>query len=332
MAEQLAQVGITAKFKIKQGDTLPVYNDQLQFSDGTFPNLTGHSVHFVMRALTASDVTINAAATLGNSSAAASVGGVSYTFTTTDTKTPGLYMAYWEDLTAGETYPTDGYLAVEIQDNLTTPGGAMLLSVADCKEYLRINETSHTHDTLIARWIRGVTPLVEHLCGPILQHTYFETYDGGSYFVSLRHRPVLNVESVWEFRGPVLYNLQQVANPAEGTIYSYMVTPGAGASGTGRIVRRTVGGGQTTWPPGADTVFVNYTAGYATVPENVRLGALEIIRETYQQTQQRGPAFSGGTSGSAGGDGPPTAHMTGYFVPDRARELLSPSFRHPSIA
>ena len=327
MAEQLAQVGITAKFKIKQGDILPVYNDQLQYSDGTFPNLTTHSVHFVMRALTASDVTTNAAATLGNSSAGASVGGVSYTFTTTDTKIPGLYMAYWEDLTTGQTFPTTGYLAVDIEDNLTTPGGAMLLSVADVKDYLNIADNVHTHDSKLYRWIRGVTPLVEHLCGPILQHTYNEVYDGGTYFVSLRHRPILSVQSVWEFRGPVLYNLQQVENPALGSIYSYEYER------TGRLVRRTVGGGQTPFPAGTQTVFVTYTAGYQSVPQNVTLGALEIIRETYQQSQQSRPAFTGSAgAGGASGDAMPTAHMTGYFVPDRARELLSPSFRHPSIA
>src|SRR5450631_757509 len=171
MTEQLAQVGLTAKFKIKQGDVLPVLNDQLQYSDGTFPNFTGASAHvnFVMRALTANDVTINATATLGNSSAAASVGGVSYTLTAADTKTPGLYMACWVDTLHGQQFPSDGYLAVEVEQNLTTAGGAMLLSVSDAKDYLNIPEGLRTHDSKLARFINGMTPVVEMLTGPILQ-------------------------------------------------------------------------------------------------------------------------------------------------------------------
>src|ERR1039457_3499102 len=124
MAEPLALSSSTAKFKIKQGDVLPVLTDAITYSDGsTAPSFTGASVSFVMRALTANNVTTNTAATLGNSATAASLGGLSYTFTKADTATAGLYSAYWLNTGTGQVYPTDGYVTVEVEENLTTPGG-----------------------------------------------------------------------------------------------------------------------------------------------------------------------------------------------------------------
>lgn len=314
-----------ADFTIKQSDVLPILNDQLSYSDGTNPNLTGHTVNLVVRALTANDVTFNKAATLGSSSTAASVGGVSYTFTAGDTNLPGLYVAYWHDITAGQVFPSVGYLTLEVQENLTTPGGSTIVALGDVKDYLNIAGSQRTHDGELLRFIAGITPVVEMLTGPILQRTYDETYDGGTQFISVRHRPIIEVNHVWEFRGPILYNLQQINNPAEGTIYSYMFEK------PGRIVRRTVGGGVTTFPPGFDSVFVNYTAGYQQVPENIRLGALEIIRVNYQQTQQGPrPGFGGGSAPQ--NEDVPGQQILGFFVPGRARELLAPSRRHPSIA
>ena len=133
---------------------------------------------------------------------------------------------------------------------------------------------------------------------------------------------MLTVNSVTEYRGPIPYPLQQVPTPDLGTIYSYMFEP------PGRIVRRTVGGGMTAFPNGADSVFVTYTAGYAQVPANVTQAACELARVHFQTTQQGRPR----PGQSMVDDDEPGREIMGFFVPNRVRELLEPNERHPSIA
>lgn len=315
-----------ADFTIKQGDVSPLLLDTLTYSDGTAVNLTGHTVNFVMRAMTANDVTTNLTATLGNSTTAASIGGVSYTFTTTDTDAPGVYAANWYDATLGMTFPTVGYLTIEIQPNITTPGGATIVGLGELKDYLNIPAATHNHDAKLLRFIESVTPIVENLTGPVIQRVYTdEVYDGGNYFIEVRHRPIINVQNVTEYRGSIAYILTQVGTPDQGTIYSYMFDP------PGRIVRRTVGGGITTFPQGLEAVYVTYTAGYETVPENIRAGTLELLRVNYQQTQQAGRrSFGGGPAATM--DDAPSDPPTGFFVPNRVREMLAPNRRAPSLA
>ena len=313
-----------ADYTIKQGDAASIaWTDTLTYSDGSSPNLAGATVKFVMRALTANNVTTNLTATITNNTAPATV---SYTPTAADTTNAGMFAANWVVTFASglvEQFPTVGYLTVEIQENLTTSGGASIVALGDVKDYLNIPATDRTHDGELLRFIDGCGPVVEHITGPILQRIYQnETYDGGGYFVSLRHRPVIEVHSVVEYRGPIRYELSQVPTPDLGSIYSYMFEP------PGRIVRRTVGGGMVTFPPGFDQVFVTYTAGFTTVPQNVRMGTLELIRVNYQQTQQAGRRPFGANPEDELGN----QQILGFFVPGRVRELLAPNRRRPSIA
>ena len=117
-----------------------------------------------------------------------------------------------------------------------------------------------------------------------------------------------------------------MTTPDQGSLYSYAFEP------PGRIVRRTVGGGITTFPPGLQAVWVTYTAGYVTPPVNVVAGTLELLRVNYQQTQQAGrPQFGGGGALTTMDEGPSAPPM-GFYVPNRVREMLSPSRRYPSLA
>lgn len=311
----------TYDYVAKKGDSGPVFTATILDQTGAVVNLTGASVTFVARALTASAPAINAAATLVTPAS----GTVSYTPTAQDTANAGTYMVEWHVTAAGgakTTFPTDGYQLLWIEEDLVTPGGAMLVSLPEVKDHLRIPNTDRSHDYRLRKMIDAVLPVVENITGPVVQRVYTETYDGGSWFISLRHRPVLEVNSVVEYRGPIAYNLQQVPTPDLGTIYSYMF------EAPGRIVRRTVGGGITPFPPGADQVFVTYTAGFQSTPANIREGALELIRVNFQPTEQGGrPSWSGGTA-----DDQTPGLMLGFFVPGRVREMLSPSKRHPSVA
>lgn len=316
-----------ADFTIGQGDVLPVLNDTLTYTDGTAVNLAGCTVRIIVRALTGVNPIINT--TTGVTIVNAAAGQVSYTFTANDTALAGQYLAKWQVTFTGgqiQQFPTIGEIEITVEENLTTPGGARIVGLGEVKDHLRIPATDRTHDWRLLQMIDASTPVIENITGPILQHMYQdETYDGGNWFISLRHRPVIDVHTVIEYRGPIPYVLTQVPTPDLGTIYSYMWQP------AGRIVRRTVGGGITTFPPGADQIFVTYTAGYVRVPFNVREATLELIRLNYQPTEQGGrPAF--GSGGRDTSDDLTGTVMMGFFVPGRVRELLSTSKRHPSVA
>ena len=308
-------------FEIKQGDVLPVLSDTLTYSNGSAVNLTGASVTFIMRSITAMSPSVQAAATIVSPTA----GTVSYTFTTTDSATTGRYQGTWKVTFAGgqvQQFPTAGYLDIAVSENITTPGGQQIVSLGEVKDYLNITSIDRTRDAKLLRFIEQLRPVIEFITGPIVQRLLQETYDGGNPWISLRYRPVVSVNSVTEYRGPIPYPLQQVPTPDLGTIYSYMFEP------PGRIVRRTVGGGSTAFPAGPDSVFVSYTAGYATVPPNVTQAACELARVHFQLTQQGRPR----PGGSQLDDDEPGREIMGFFVPNRVRELLEPNERHPSIA
>ena len=309
-----------ADFTIKQGDVLPVLTYTIKTDAGATVDLTtATGVKFVMRSITALNTTTNATATI----VTPSTGSVSYTFTSTDTATAGIYQGQWiVTWPAGQqAFPTSGYVEIEVAENITTPGGQQLVSLGEVKEYLNIAATDKTRDAKLLRFLEQIRPVVEFITGPIIERLISETYDGGSPWIALRYRPVVSVNSVTEYRGPIPYPLQQVATPDLGTIYSYMYEP------PGRIVRRTVGGGQTAFPAGADSVFVTYTAGYTQVPANVTQACLELVRVHFQMTQQGRPRPGGGGID----DDEPGRPIMGFFVPNRVRELLEPNTRHPSI-
>lgn len=316
----------TADFFIKQGDTLPVLSDTLTYSNGSAVNLTGASVNFIMRALTASATTTNAAATIVTPAS----GTVQYTFTATDSATAGTYMANWFVTFSGGTtmtFPTDGYISVNIEENLTTPGGAMLLSLPEAKDHLNIPTADRTRDAKLLNFITELTPVIENFTGPILQRVIQnEKYDigPGTTWISLRNRPMLSLQSVTEYRGPIPYPLTQVATPDLGAIYSYEW------ESTGRVVRRTVGGGVTAFPAGITSVYVSYTAGRSAIPPNITGAVKELLRVHFQDTQQGPPRAGGGSFGQQ--DLEPTQEIMGFFISGKVREMLQPSRRHPSIA
>ena len=310
-------------FTIKQGDVLPVLNDTLTYSDGTSPNLAGASVNLVLRQMTASNYAFNKAATITNNTGPATV---SYTFTATDTATAGQYVANWIVTFSGGTqmsFPTVGDIEITIEENLTTPGGARMVGLGDVREWLGIASTDRSRDARLIRLIDAYTKVVEGITGPILPKLYQnETYDGGDVAISTRQAPIVSVQSVTEYRGPIPYPLTQIATPDLGTIYSYMW------DAFGRITRRTVGGGMTPFPPGQDAIFVTYTAGYITPPPNVVEGLKELIRVNWQETQQGRPR----PGMSELDDETPRGPMLGFFVPGRVRELLAENKRIPSVA
>ena len=105
-------------FYIKQNDTSPSMAATLKDANDAAIDLTGATVRFHMRAVGASQVTVDAAATLVTPAS----GTVRYDWQADDTDTVGSYQAEFEVTYADgsiETFPNDGYIRVEITDDIT---------------------------------------------------------------------------------------------------------------------------------------------------------------------------------------------------------------------
>lgn len=329
-----------ADFNFVQGDTHVVATDALTYSDGTAVDLDGATVTFVMRSLTSSTpLTLTGSTTVTN----AASGEVQFSPSGDDTSTPGEYMANWYVVfpdASDMTFPTEGYLWVRIQENLSTAGGQQLVSLPQVKDYMAsfgLN-SDRAHDAKLIGFIQAVTPLIENRIGPVLVRTFDEWHDGGQYWIQLRRRPssaigctpVLNLVGVEEYRGPTKYTLAIVADPAQATTYSVMLDLHMGT-----VYRRTTGGGVIPFSAGPwgggmpQGVHVVYQAGQATVPANVAEAAMEVVRANYETTQTVG---SGSMTVTDALEGRMGGLPLGSYLPPRALELLAPMRRRPAIA
>lgn len=315
-------------FIIKQGDAAPVFNDTLTYSDGTAVNLAGATVTFAMRSLSsAAVVPLAGVTTIENPFPAA----VSFTPTVDDTATPGNYEAEWKVVFSGGvpmTFPTDGYLWVEIQPSVTNEP-QQLVSVGDAKQWMRMPANQRDYDYELQLLIEACRPEVENITGPILPTYYDEWYDGGSNLISLRNRPssgpgtspFITIVGASEYRGPIEYPLALVASPVFGSIYSVMQNVDMGT-----ITRRSAGGGTVGFMPGREQVHVVYVAGQRTVPTNVRLAVLEIVRVNFRTTADVGTGLEAAADTESASD-----HLP-FWIPRRAREMLAATRRGPSSA
>lgn len=104
-------------FNIKQNDTGPAMLATLQDASGAAVNLTGASVRFHMRSVSGGNPAVDAAATV----VTAASGIVRYNWAPEDTDSVGTYQAEFEVTYADgsiETFPNDGYIAVQIVDDI----------------------------------------------------------------------------------------------------------------------------------------------------------------------------------------------------------------------
>ncbi len=252
-----------------------------------------------------------------------------------DSANPGNYMASWQAKIAGKlmTFPTTGYLWVEVEPNLTSTGNAQLVGLPELKDHLNIPANDRTHDTKLVRWIRGVAPLIENIVGPVTVNMHDEWYEGGHVSIALRHAPnygygsspFLKVLACSEYRGPIEYPLQAAPTPTQGSVYSEMVH-----AELGMIVRRTSGGGTCTFwrDPNhpQQSVHVVYASGQESVPEGVALAALETIKVAYENTMMVGRGFQ------TVADQQEPQMPLGFAVPRHAMEFLEPYKRPPAFA
>ena len=105
-------------FFIKQNDTSPSLRAILKDGDEIAINLTGATVRFHMRTVGGATATVDADASI----VTAESGIVQYIWDAADTTTVGSYQAEFEVTFPGgavETFPNNGYIRVEITDDIT---------------------------------------------------------------------------------------------------------------------------------------------------------------------------------------------------------------------
>lgn len=317
---------MAADVVIKAGDTVPYLNETLEYSDQSPVDLNGKTVALTMRSLTSTDpVTLTGNMTVVDESN----GIVSYQFSSQDTSVPGNYLANIV-VTAGSdtmTFPTDGYLWVEVQPNVTSEL-RQLVGLADVKDYLNVTASDRRVDSMLVHAIEEVRPLVEQIAGPIIPQQFDEWHDGGQTYVKLRRcpstgfgtSPVLTLLACSEYNGPIEWPLSIVASPDRGQLYSVMLD-----LALGRVVRRTAGGGVMGFPMGPQAVHIVYQAGQASIPANVRRGTLELLRENREQIMAVG---AGARTRADAIDGTPL----GFHISQSVYRLLAPNKRYPSVA
>lgn len=324
---------MAADYVIVSGDTEPLFSDSLEYSNGQPVNLEGATVTFIMRSLTANEP-VRLTGTVGYTNRAE--GKLYYQPTALDTATVGNYLASWHVVFAGgetQTFPTEGYLQVAVTRSLSSKTSPQLIGLPELLDELQGPANDRIHDAKLERWIEAVAPLIENLTGPIIPTVYDEWYAGGHTTISLRHRPnagygtkpLLNVLSVVEYRGPIAYDLLNVMNPSAGSVYSILVN-----KQLGYIARRTSGGGEEPfWGSSghaAQNVRVRYVAGQEEVPALVREAAVETLKWKWESTQPIGKGLMSGSVQSNEGGRPLVA------LPFHVEALLAPITKGPGIA
>jgi hypothetical protein len=323
---------MAADFTIVQGDTEPGFEEQFTYSNGDPVDLTEAEIRFVMRSETDTEpVRLTGTITVTN----AIEGKLLYAPSAADTANIGNYAANWHVTFAGgetQTFPTEGYLWVQVQPNLTATGQPLLVGLGELKDRIQIPANDRAHDEKLREWIGGCRPLIENLTGPVLPQVYDEWYEGGSSSIRLRNipsygfgtTPVFMLLAVSEYRGPIEYNLAIVGTPTEGSVYSVM---GHGELGT--IVRRTAGGGTYAFwsDPShpAQSVHVVYYVGQREVPANVKMAAIETLKWWWNVTSPQGPGFMTAADQE-------TAGRPMVALPYAAEALLAPTRRAPVCA
>lgn len=105
-------------FYIKQNDTSPNLRAILKDGDEVAVNLTDATINFHMRTIGGTTAVVDASASIVD----AVNGIVQYVWDAADTATVGSYQAEFEVTFAGgaiETFPNNGYIRVEITDDIT---------------------------------------------------------------------------------------------------------------------------------------------------------------------------------------------------------------------
>jgi hypothetical protein len=261
--------------------------------------------------VTAPDGTVTTPATV-------STGVGTYSAVVPSVQQAGIYVCRWTATNVGLAFATG------TQFQVRAVGVEQLVDLASVKAHLNIPANDKRQDDELQGFILAAADLARDHCGPFLPETHTQYFDGGVSSVSPDWLPVSKVLSCTEYYGLSAYPLTEEPLGAQMDAFAFTVD-----YSTGTITRRTFGGEAATFAYGTKNIKLVYTAGRSgVIPYTVRLGALELIRHLWQQTQQGGrPKFGGASL-----DGDSTGIPMGFALPTRVIELWSPFRRAPGIA
>jgi hypothetical protein len=196
---------------------------------------------------------------------------------------------------------------------------ADVVSLAQTKAFLNITDTSA--DSELPFYVSASQNMWINRGGPVgtPSSPIEEWFDGGSPEITLRRAPIASITLVEESWGSSKYTLTEQASGTGSNAYAYTVD-----LATGTLIRR-VAGVATSFANGIRNVRVQYTPGIATVPEDIQLAILLLIKHMWQT--QRGIGRRPGTGGNDDEWQPREA----FAWPNRCEQILA-GYKIPGIA
>lgn len=174
---------------------------------------------------------------------------------------------------------------------LYDPLSFRVVSIEDARAYLRLVDGADVagDDARLADIIAAVTAALIRLIGPMVPTTYIDTAHADGVTLQLPHGPVRSVTTFTPLS----------SDAATVLVSDLQVLPGD-------VLRRLSGVGLQGW------YRVTYSAGTDTVPDDVRVAALDWILHKWRQAQ----AHTSATYGELGGpvtdfSGPPNSVLNG---------------------
>lgn len=196
-----------------------------------------------------------------------------------------------------------------------------LLNLADLRDELNLTTADAGLDVKLRRWLAAAAHVVENICGPVLQATRTDVFDGETTSVTLPFRWVRAITSITETRGTTNYPLTEQPLGASVDAFGYTWD-----RTINKIVRRGYGGGVVLFPPGEQVVTVSYLLGMVAIPLDIQKATAKLIGHWYQQDEAPGQMTVGYP-----GEGGEVSKVGGYLVPNAVMELLTPWARRPGI-
>ena len=193
-----------------------------------------------------------------------------------------------------------------------------IVTLDQVKTFLNISSTST--DTELPFYMSAAQQLWVNRGGPIgtPASPVDEWYDGGSHEIVLRQAPVSSIATVEESIGPIKYTLQYHEPGTSGYAWGYWFDPA-----TSTVVRLAAGT-PIPFTRGARNIHVRYTPGYSSVPEDIQLAVLLLIKHMWET--QRGIGKRPGLGGTD--DWRPSE---GFAWPNRCEQILA-GYKVPGIA
>jgi len=194
--------------------------------------------------------------------------------------TAGTYSVSYYQQIGGSPASTDDVIGIgTVQWGGGLPNSTDLITLNYAKQYLSLTVT--TYDTLLGQLIDAASQAVVSYChNNFVITNYLEFYDltEGGYKLALKNYPVTALTTVTlfpYFTDPVTVSGSDFIVSAAGII---ALKPGATTTATSTST-------YYNFPWGFQSVEVVYSAGYATVPNDVQLATAQVVQRLYYASQ-----------------------------------------------